>query len=133
MKQHSTDGFTLIEVMIVMAIIGILTAIAYPSYAEYVLRGNRSEGQAFLNDAAARQERYYAQNNAYAATPAQLGYASANSVNTLYILRINNPTTSSYTLTAIVQRTDARCGDLTLTDTGAQGQSGTGAGADCWK
>ena len=62
--MKKTAGFTLIEMMIVVAIIGILAAIAYPSYQEYVLRGNRSEGQALLNDAAARQERYFAQNNA---------------------------------------------------------------------
>lgn len=54
-------GFTLIEVMIVVVIIGILASIAYPSYNEYVKRGNRTEGQVFLSDAAARQERYYSQ------------------------------------------------------------------------
>lgn len=63
--MKNNKGFTLIEVMIVVAIIGILAAIAYPSYDEYVKRGNRTEGQAFLMDVAARQERYFSQNNAY--------------------------------------------------------------------
>lgn len=71
----TSTGFTLIELMIVVAIVGILAAIAYPSYQEYVLRGNRSEAQALLNDAAARQERYYTQNNTYADTTAKLGYS----------------------------------------------------------
>ena len=70
MKKNK--GFTLIEVMIVVAIIGILAAIAYPSYDEYVKRGNRAEGQAFLNEVAARQERYFSQNNKYAASASDL-------------------------------------------------------------
>ncbi|MQK16898.1 prepilin-type N-terminal cleavage/methylation domain-containing protein, partial [Escherichia coli] len=61
-KTKAQRGFTLIELMVAVAIISILAAIAYPSYREYVNRGNRSEGQALLSDAAAAQERYYAQN-----------------------------------------------------------------------
>ena len=60
-QLNRQQGFTLIEVMIVVLIIGILAAIAYPNYSEYVKRGNRSEGQAFLNDVSARQERYFSQ------------------------------------------------------------------------
>ena len=55
-------GFTLLEMVVVVAVIGILLGIAIPSYQNYVIRSNRTEGQALLSDAAARQERYYSQN-----------------------------------------------------------------------
>ncbi|WP_405119021.1 type IV pilin protein [Pseudomonas leptonychotis] len=130
---NKLKGFTLMELMITVAIVGILAAIAYPSYQEYVLRNNRSEGQALLNDATARQERYYAQNNIYADTIAKLGYSSANSANTLYQLSISNVSASTYTLTATVQRTDSKCGNLSLTQAGTKGKTGSGSVTDCWK
>jgi len=59
-------GFTLIELMIVVAIIGVLAAIAYPSYRTHVLKGNRASAQAFLMDAAQRQQQYFLDNHSYA-------------------------------------------------------------------
>ncbi|WP_281687550.1 type IV pilin protein [Pseudomonas citronellolis] len=133
--MKKTAGFTLIEMMIVVAIIGILAAIAYPSYQEYVLRGNRSEGQALLNDAAARQERYFAQNNIYADTTAKLGYSSAMSITSLYQLSIgdDDDLATTYSLTATPQGRQARdsCGALTLNAAGTRG-SASGS-ADCWR
>lgn len=134
MNVKAEHGFTLIELMITVAIVGILAAIAYPSYTEYVLRGNRTEGQAFLNDAAARQERYYAQNNTYADTPEKLGYSSANSATSLYSLGISDTTASTYTLKATTLKTDAKCGDFTLKENGEKTKSGTASSlSDCWK
>ena len=131
--KRQMAGFTLLELMIVVAIIGIISAIAYPSYQEYVLRGNRSEGQAFLNDAAARQERYYAQNNTYADTAAKLGYANNNSSSSKYTLAISNVSATTYTLTATPARTDSKCGNLSLNQAGTKGETGSGTLADCWK
>jgi type IV pilus assembly protein PilE len=60
-----TPGFALAELLIVMAIVGILAALAYPSYSNYVLKTRRTEGQVALLDAMQHQERYYSENNRY--------------------------------------------------------------------
>ncbi|UUZ49824.1 prepilin-type N-terminal cleavage/methylation domain-containing protein [Massilia sp. B-10] len=59
------QGMTLVELLIVMAIVGVLAALAYPSYANYVLKTRRTEGQVALLDAMQQQERYYSENNRY--------------------------------------------------------------------
>lgn len=130
-------GFTLIEMMIVVAIAGILAAIAYPSYTNYVLRSHRSEGQALLIEAAARQERYFVQNNTYADTIDKLGYSSATSSNGYYQLSISSASASDYALTVTPQggqAKDTKCSNLTLNAAGSRGASASGAvPADCWK
>ena len=126
--MKNSKGFTLIEVMIVVAIIGILAAIAYPSYDEYVKRGNRTEGQAFLQDVAARQERYFSQNNEYADTAAKLN-VSTGSETGKYTLTI--ATSDGYTLTATQQFNDTKCGNLTLNALGVKGAGGSVD--ECWR
>ncbi|CAE6944025.1 MULTISPECIES: type IV pilin protein [Pseudomonas] len=136
MKQAKQSGFTLIEVMITVAIIGILAAIAYPSYTEYVLRGNRSEGLALLSEAAARQERYFAQNNTYADTAAKLN-VPVNSTNNLYQLNIADVTSNTYTLTVVPQNQqtkDTKCGTLGLNQKAERSKTGSASSInDCWK
>lgn len=132
-NTRTMRGFTLVELMITVTIIGILAAIVYPSYQEYVLRGNRSEGMAFLNDAAARQERFLSQNNTYADAAAKLGYSSSSSPTGLYTLGVSATAATAYSLTAVPTRTDAKCGTLSLNQAGTKGKTGTAAVADCWK
>ncbi|PZQ74617.1 MAG: pilus assembly protein PilE [Variovorax paradoxus] len=140
--RQPPNGFTLIELMIVVAVVAILAAIAYPSYQEYVMRSRRVEGQAMLNDAAARQERWRAQNGSYTLPTTDDDYkklmpGGRSSPNGYYRLIVEG-TTAAYTLTAerdAVQKADKKCGDFTLDSTGKKGMaSGTpGTVADCWR
>ncbi len=125
-------GFTLVELMIVVAIVGILAAVAYPSYEEYVRRAKRAEARSALLDSAARLERFYSDNNQYPTTLAA-GSVSSSSEQNHYTISIELGTNNqSYTLTATPSFTDTKCGNLTLTNTGTRTEGGTGTVEECW-
>lgn len=130
-------GFTLIELMITVAVVGVLAAIAYPSYQEYLLRARRAEAQSLLSEAAARQERWRAQNGSYTTTVANLrlahGDKSEHGFYTLTMDRVAGD--GGYTLTATrsaSQTADKRCGNFTLNAVGIKGVS-VGTVASCWR
>ncbi len=143
-KQH--HGFTLIEVMIVVAIIGIISAIALPTYREQVRRGQRAELRTQMFAAAQYMNRFYAANDSFSATrngtavsiPATLT-VSPPSGDSLYQLDTTNSVLDQATTFTLVYEPingmagDA-CGSYTLTNTGLRGNSGnTKAVAECWK
>jgi type IV pilus assembly protein PilE len=116
----STRGFTLLEVMIVCAVVAILAAIAFPSYQLAVQKGRRADATSSLMDLANRMQRYYSENNTFAtATIANVG-ASSTSPQGYYTLSITAQAANTYTIQATrvaPQTADTRCGDLTLTST----------------
>lgn len=137
-RQH---GFTLMELMIVVVIVGILAGVAFPAYKAYVDRAKRTEGKAFLMEVAARQERYYFDNNSYASDARNLGYSSTTPKSDESHYTLTNPIavgdtgniTTSYLLkiTTVSPWVDDTCGNyLSLDSKGAQG-SATGD-AICW-
>jgi len=142
--RNAEKGFTLIELMITVAVIGILAAIAYPSYTEYGFRARRAEAQNLLNDAAARQERWKAQNGKYAA-PADLaklklpnGDKSENGYYTLTLTQASDGGDGGYAFKAAragVQAADRKCGDFTLDATGKKGMAADTPGTvvTCWR
>ncbi len=154
LKRNS--GFTLIELMIVVAILGIVSAIAFPSYMDYVKKGKRTDAKVELLRLAQVQESYFTQNLSYASTLAgDLGLTEPvmseqdNYAITMTPLPAGCGGTSvspctSYTLTATAQakQNDGHCGNFTISNTGlkrvtAGGAAGSTANTDrskeCWR
>lgn len=131
-NPKKNNGFTLMELMIVVAIVAILGAIAIPSYNNSVLRGKRSEGRSALLDTATRLERFYSDNNRYATADNTLASGNATSETGLYNITIaTTGTYQTYTLTATPTFTDADCATLTLTQAGVKAATGANT-TDCW-
>jgi type IV pilus assembly protein PilE len=137
MNGSNKRGFTLIEVMIVVAIIGILAAIAFPSYQEYIARGKRAEARSELVKADGWLERYYTEFNRYSDTSGNANAAfnarfgnvpSSGTAN--YIFSIQ-PTSASFTLTLapLGSMSNDACGSYRKTHVTSISYTGTGTSA----
>jgi len=137
MKGRSR-GFTLVELMIVVAVIAVLAAIALPSYQNYMMRARRADGREMLQRIASAQERFYTNRMRYTAdltTAAGLNLGTAVSEAGHYnVAAVIAGDGQSYTITATpqgVQATDA-CANLTVNNVGARGYSGSNSNGSCW-
>lgn len=153
-RRHG--GFTLIELMITLAIVGILAAVAYPSYREYVAKSRRAEAQALLMQSSQWMERFYAENYSYSTNtagvavtdatmfPARYSQSPASGI-AAYTITVT-PTATTFTVTATRAGTMAadKCGNFQITHTGvkqlATGTYSSAAGAtqvaamqSCWR
>ena len=143
-SARTSRGFTLIELMIVVVVIGVLAAIAYPSYMENVRKARRADAQAALVGMAAAMERYFVNTGAtYAGAAAAVpgpatfysGQVPLEGGRATYNLRITTLTATNYVLSAIPVNAQAgdRCGTLTLNTAGQQARTGTAPITDCWR
>lgn len=141
MRQHAPatrpEGFTLIEVMIVVAIVAILAAIALPSYNEYIRRGHRADARAGLLQAQQWLERAATATGVYPTSlPASLTW-SGDGTKRYDIALAAGATNAAFTLTATPKGAQVgdKCGTYTLTHTGLRGANGVTSGAivtECW-
>jgi type IV pilus assembly protein PilE len=138
---RSMGGFTLMELMITVAVVAILAIIAYPTYMDTVRKSRRSDAKTALSDAASRLEQYYMDNKTYTQTVTALGYSAspAPSPEGYYNVSVVDPTAgcpiaTCYALKADpqgAQASDTRCATLTLNSPGVKGATGPD-GANCW-
>jgi type IV pilus assembly protein PilE len=140
-------GVTLIELMVVVAIVAAIFAFAFPSYERYIVRAKRAVGQNVLMQVADRQQQFFMDNKRFAADLADLGFGAnpfivdddgastvAGDVDAVYSVSLSNVAATTWTATAAPLNgqlsRDTDCGSLTITQAGAKGK--TGAGDNCW-
>jgi type IV pilus assembly protein PilE len=141
-----STGYTLVEMMIVVAVISILAAIAVPSYAEYARRTARSDAQLTLLQASTWLERRYVECNSYQkrdastdppcttdmdALPTELT-KSPKTGTTRYLITATIVSAQSYTISAVPVDADPKCGTLKIDSSGGREQSGTASVDYCW-
>ena len=130
----------MIELLITVVIVGILSAVAYPSYLQYVVKAKRSAAESFILEVASRQEQYNLDARQYASTLTILGVTSipaeVSSSYTVTLAADNSAAPPTYTVTATPNASqlsqDAKCATLTINQSGTKGISGTGTVATCW-
>jgi len=127
-NDRRVDGFTLIEMLITVAIVAILAAIAYPSYTEYTRRSERANARAALTNAVQWMERQFTTNNTY---PTTVGTSFDTSK---YSVAVSASTATSFTLQAspVSPWSDPKCATLTVTNLSAKSATGSEGGTYCW-
>ena len=133
--MNKQRGFTLIELMIAVAIVGIIAAVAVPNYTEYVKRASRAEAAAALLDTANKQEQFFVDNREYTETFADLGLQDKTE-NGHFELSIDVVDGNVFTIKAKpiagAVKGDNDCKELSVTDTGLKGAKGNSDIDYCW-
>ncbi|WP_371377880.1 type IV pilin protein [Thalassotalea aquiviva] len=134
-KRQPVNGFSLIELLVAIAIVGIIATIAMPTYTSFVSKSNRTEGQRELLKMANLQEQYFADNRKYTPNLSVLGFSSNAVVTESGYYQISATTTNNhtqFTLTAQALNAqavnDSECKQLTVTETGKK----SATSENCW-
>lgn len=131
MKKQA--GFTLVELMITVAVVGILAVTAYPTYQNFLLKGNRAAAQSHLMDIAQRQQQYLMDARSYAGSVAALNMTTPTEVSNYYTIAIvtaaGTPPTFTATATPSGKQTADTCGTMSLDNNGAKTAAQT---TGCW-
>jgi type IV pilus assembly protein PilE len=147
--RRKLAGFTLIELMIVVAIVAILSAIAIPAYQRQIMQSRRASAKTALLDVVSREEKFYATTNYYPASLSSVGYSTLNGAGALQVPNNTNedyysvtialgvPTATGYTVTAapVGNQANDSCGSYSITDLGVQTptpSTNSGTGNGCW-
>lgn len=145
-KNRTHRGFSLIELMIVVAVLGILAAIAYPNYQEYLAKSRRSEARTALLQLSQFMERYYTNNGRYVNAAGErpalpFGEVPRNDANPYYRITFNEDGIANDAVEYVLQATRSglmagdKCGTLSLSSTGVRAIESADAGvglAACW-
>ncbi len=150
-RSRRQSGFTLIELMIAVAIVGILARVAYGAYMGSIMKSRRVDAKAALMDVAQREERYMSTNNVYTTSAPALGYSSSTTITTAAPMSVLSGGASYYTLDVTVNATgsspsftatarptgsqlsrDTQCGNFILDNTGQQTVSASAPATSCW-
>lgn len=135
-SSKQSRGFTLIELMIVVAILAILAAIAYPAYINHTTNSRRAAAAGCLIELSQFMERYYTTELTYTGAALPAGTACQADLAPFYTFALSGVTASTYTIQASpqgAQLRDTKCGTIGLDQRGARTESGTAADvSECW-
>lgn len=135
--KTSHRGFTLIELMIAVAIVAILAAVAYPSYTKYIVRSKRAAAEGYLLEVSALQQRYLLDARAYADGLSTLNSTPPTTVTSSYNFDFPVATATTFTVRATPKASqatnDTECGTLAITQDGTQSATGSGGVTSCWQ
>ena len=137
MKNRNNSGFTLVELLITVAVVSIVAAIAVYNYGSYIQKANRTDARSTLSRVATSLEKCRSLYSIYNHANCNVAFPVTSGEGFYSVTSVYNASGTTFTLTAAPvagqpQASDAECGSFTLTNTGVKGASGTGGMAICW-